>query len=69
MNYTYKFFKKFFLATVLFVTMFSCKKLTDIQETDFIDASKALKTVENNESAVIGAYAGLQILVLSCRNI
>jgi len=61
MNYTYKFFKKFFLATVLFVTMFSCKKLTDIQETDFIDASKALKTVENNESAVIGAYAGLQI--------
>ena len=52
---------KLFLSAFLLVTMFSCKKLTEIEETDFIDASKALKTVENNESAVIGAYAGLQI--------
>lgn len=52
---------KYFLAALLLITMFSCKKLTEIEETDFIDASKALKTVENNESAIIGAYAGMQI--------
>lgn len=57
MKYAYK----YFFAALLLVTVFSCKKLTEIQETDFIDASKALKTVENNESAVIGAYAGMQI--------
>ena len=57
MNYAYK----FFLTAFLLITMFSCKKLTEIQETDFLDASKALKTVENNESAIIGAYAGMQI--------
>ena len=57
MNYAYK----FFLSAFLLITMFSCKKLTEIQETDFLDASKALKTVENNESAIIGAYAGMQI--------
>ena len=57
MNYAYK----FFLSAFLLLTMFSCKKLTEIQETDFLDASKALKTVENNESAIIGAYAGMQI--------
>jgi len=61
MNYAYKFLKKFFPAAFLLVALFSCKKLTEIQETDFLDASRALKTVENNESAVIGAYAGLQI--------
>jgi hypothetical protein len=61
MNNTYKFLKKFFLPAILLIAMFSCKKLTNVQETDFIDASKALKTVENNESAIIGAYAGLQI--------
>ena len=52
---------KIFLSAFLLVKMFSSKKLTEIEESDFIDASKALKTVENNESAVIGAYAGLQI--------
>ena len=57
MKYAYK----YFFAALLLVTVFSCKKLTEIQETDFIDASKALKTVENNESAIIGAYAGMQI--------
>ena len=57
MKYAYK----FFLAAFLLITMFSCKKLTEIEETDFLDASKALKTVENNESAIIGAYAGMQI--------
>jgi len=57
MKYAYK----YFFAAFLFITLFSCKKLTEIQETDFIDASKALKTVEYNESAIIGAYAGMQI--------
>src|SRR6187402_122487 len=64
MNYAYK----FFLSAFLLLTMFSCKKLTEIQETDFLDASKALKTVENNESAVIGAYAGMQIEMANLMN-
>lgn len=43
----------------LFLSLFSCKKAIEIQETDFIGGSVALKTVENNESAIIGAYSGL----------
>jgi hypothetical protein len=39
------------------LSMFSCKKLIEIKETNFIDASLALKTVAQNEQAVIGAYA------------
>jgi len=42
-----------------FVSIFSCKKLIEIEETDFIDADLALKTVPNTEQAVIGAYAAL----------
>ena len=61
MNDAYKFLKKFSLAGFLLLILFSCKKLTEVVETDFLDAAKALKTVENNESAIIGTYAGLQI--------
>ncbi len=38
----------------------SCQKLLNIPETDFIDADKALKTIENCEQGTIGAYAGMQ---------
>ncbi|RYY55166.1 MAG: RagB/SusD family nutrient uptake outer membrane protein [Chitinophagaceae bacterium] len=41
---------------VLVVSMVSCKKLIEIEETDFIDESIALKTVANTESALLGAY-------------
>jgi starch-binding outer membrane protein, SusD/RagB family len=41
----------------LFLALFSCKKVLDIKETDFIGGDVALKTVANNQGAIIGAYA------------
>jgi starch-binding outer membrane protein, SusD/RagB family len=41
----------------LFLALFSCKKALEIKETDFIGGDVALKTVANNQQAVIGAYA------------
>jgi hypothetical protein len=49
------------IFSALLLTTFSCKKLIEIKETDFIGGAIALKTVENNESGIIGAYAGLQV--------
>lgn len=46
-----------FLLTVLVAS--SCKKLIDIPETDLIAGEISLKTVTNNEAAIIGAYGGL----------
>jgi starch-binding outer membrane protein, SusD/RagB family len=45
------------LITALALSLGSCKKLIEIKETDFIGGDIALKTVANNEQAVIGAYA------------
>lgn len=36
----------------------SCQNLLDIEETDFLGGETALRTVKNNESLVLGAYAG-----------
>lgn len=47
------------LLPLAVLSLFSCKKLLEVPETDFIDANLALTTVANNEQAVIGAYAGL----------
>lgn len=44
----------------VFLAIFSCKKLIDIEETDFIDAEKALQTIENCEQGTIGAYANME---------
>jgi starch-binding outer membrane protein, SusD/RagB family len=50
------------LASLLAILiLFSCKKVIEIKETDFIGGDIALKTVNNNEQVVIGAYAGMGI--------
>jgi len=50
---------KILFTPVLLTMVFSCKKVIDIQETNLIAGDIALKTVMNNEQAIIGAYAGL----------
>ncbi len=49
------------LISLSMISVFSCKKLIEIKETDFIDESLALKTVANTEAALIGAYAALGV--------
>lgn len=51
--------KNKFLVCVIAILTFStsCKKMIEIEETDFIDADKALTNVSNIEEAIIGAYA------------
>ena len=48
-----------FLILSLFAT--SCSKVMDIKETDFIGGDIALKTVNNNEQGIIGAYAAMNV--------
>jgi len=48
------------MLPVFMMSSISCKKLVEIQETDFIGGALALRTVKNNEALLIGAYAGLQ---------
>lgn len=55
-----KLFRLIFLLSTL-LTSFSCKKVIDIQETDLIAGATALKSIANNESAVIGAYGGFGV--------
>ncbi|RYY30927.1 MAG: RagB/SusD family nutrient uptake outer membrane protein [Chitinophagaceae bacterium] len=50
---------KIFLSSFLALTLFSCKKLLDIPETDLIGGEVAFSTVANCEQGVIGAYAGI----------
>ncbi|MGN6291982.1 MAG: RagB/SusD family nutrient uptake outer membrane protein [Chitinophagaceae bacterium] len=45
------------ILPLVLLSTFSCKKLIEIKESDFIDADLALKTVSQNDQAVIGAYA------------
>lgn len=52
---------KIIISTFLLFSFISCKKLIEVQETDFIPGSIAFKTVEHTESGIIGAYAGLQV--------
>ncbi|HEU4902281.1 MAG TPA: RagB/SusD family nutrient uptake outer membrane protein [Flavisolibacter sp.] len=52
--------KKAFIA-VLALSLFSCKKVIDVKETDFIGGDIALQTVNNNEQGIVGAYAGTGI--------
>jgi hypothetical protein len=54
-------YSKLILSSFLFLTLFSCKKIINIQETDFIGGDVALKTVSNAEGGIIGAYAGMGI--------
>src|SRR5687767_9489399 len=54
-----KLYNKWILLILMAFTFLSCKKLIEIKETDFIDDTKALQTVENVEQAVIGGYASM----------
>jgi hypothetical protein len=46
---------------LLLLTLASCRKLIEIEETDFIGGDVALKTVNNNEQGIVGAYAGMNV--------
>ncbi len=54
-------FYKILLSAIFFTTLFSCKKIIEIEETDFIGGDVAYKTVGGNEQGVIGAYGLLSI--------
>lgn len=56
-----KHLNKLFILSSLVITLGSCKKIINIQETDLIAGEIALKTVANNEQAIIGAYAATQV--------
>lgn len=50
-------YKLLLLSTI--ILGFSCQKLLNVKETDAIQGDIALKTVNNNQQAIIGAYAVL----------
>ncbi len=52
---------KILIIVAAFFAFSSCKKLLEVQETDLIAGSTALKTVTYVEQAVIGAYAAMGI--------
>lgn len=52
---------KILILSSALVTLFSCQKLLEIKETDFIGGDVALKTVLNNEQGLIGAYAAMNV--------
>lgn len=52
-------FNKLFLSSALLLTLFSCKKVIEVEETDFIGGDVALQTIGNCEQGVIGAYANM----------
>lgn len=52
-------YKKLILPALLMLTFVSCKKVIEIEETNLIAGDIALKTVENNEQAIIGGYAAM----------
>jgi len=56
-----KYIHKIILSVCLLVLLIACKKVINIKETDSIDATKAMQTVENVEQAVIGMYSGMQV--------
>ncbi len=54
-------YNKLILFSILLLTLASCKKLIEIKETDSVAGEIALKTVNNNEQAIIGAYSSTQV--------
>jgi hypothetical protein len=55
-----RYYNKLIFSSLLLLTFVSCKKVIKIDETDLVAGDVALKTVANNESAIIGAYASTQ---------
>lgn len=54
-------YAKLYFAAVCLLTVLSCKKYIQIKETDLIAGSLALKTVNNCEQGIVGAYAGVGV--------
>lgn len=52
---------KILIICLLFLTTISCNKVIDVAETDLIAGDVALKTVNNNQQAIIGAYAAMNV--------
>lgn len=52
-------FNKLFLSSALLLTLFSCKKVIEVEETDFIGGDVALQTIGNCEQGIIGGYANM----------
>lgn len=50
-------FSKIIFPSVLLIAALSCQKVIDVKETNFIGGDVALQTVNNNEQAIVGAYA------------
>lgn len=50
---------KFSVICLLALTVLSCKKVAEIQETDFVDGEKAYATVENADAAAVAAYGAI----------
>lgn len=50
---------KIFLLSSLLISVVSCKKLLEVEETDIISNDVALITVDYNERAIIGAYGAM----------
>lgn len=50
---------KFSVICLMALTVLSCKKVAEIQETDFVDEAKAYATVENADAGAVAAYAGI----------
>lgn len=53
----------FALLTISILWSSSCSDYLEFEETDLIAGDVALKTVENNESAIMGAYGGVDNLM------
>jgi hypothetical protein len=53
----------YFLLVVTGVMWGSCNEYLEFDETDLIYGAGALKTVQNNESAIMGAYGGVSDLM------
>lgn len=60
------YYNKLLVSSLLLLTLISCKKVINTQETDLIAGETALKTVTYNEQAIIGAYAatGTEMAIL-----
>src|SRR5687767_8332686 len=52
---------KILFISFFLLSLFSCKKVIDVKETDFIGGDVALQTVNNTEQGIIGAYSGMNI--------
>ena len=53
--------KRIILTLSIPLAFIACSKVLEIKETDLIEGANALKSIANNESAIIGAYGGVGV--------